>query len=111
MIGECSAFVSGTMFDNTATRSPRSGVTKINRDARNPFASSLGSPMLSDVRRAVLEFGTEIGGFGRDLDGHASGFMPIEPGNENRPIVILGSIFSGVGICGEKFFLPRHFNV
>jgi len=30
---------------------------------------------------------------------------------ENRPIVILGSIFSGVGICGEKFFLPRHFNV
>jgi len=30
--------------------------------------------MLSDVRQAALEFRTEIGGFGRDLDGHASGF-------------------------------------
>jgi hypothetical protein len=27
--------------------------------------------MLSDIRQAALEFGTEIGGFDRDLDGHA----------------------------------------
>ena len=109
LIGECSVFVSGTMFDNTpATRSLRSGVTKINRDARNPFASSLASPVLSDVRQAALEFRTEIGGFGRDLDGHASGFTPIEPRNENRPVVILGSMFSDAGYAGEIFPLPRH---
>jgi hypothetical protein len=99
LIGECSVFLSGAMFDNTAaTRSPRSGVTKINRDARNPFASSLGSPMLSDIRQAALEFGTEIGGFGRDLDGHASGFAPHRTPNENKTIVILGLIFRGRGM-------------
>src|SRR6266571_7078796 len=82
-------------------------------DGHEPFVpeilslllSSLGTRMLSDVRQAALEFRTEIGRFGRDLDGHASGFTPIEPRNENRPIVILGSMFSGVGYAAEKFSL------
>ena len=47
----------------------------------------------------------EIGGFGRDLDGHASGFTHIEPRNENRSIVILCPIFWGAGYAAEKFSL------
>ena len=67
--------------------------------------SSLGTRMLSDVRQAALEFRTEIGRFGRDLDGHASGFTPIEPRNENRPIVIFEvDFFRGLGYAGKNFF-------
>ena len=48
----------------------------------------------------------EIGGFGRDLDGHASGFTHIEPRNENRSIVILCPIFWGLGMPQKNFPLP-----
>jgi len=49
-----------------------------------------GTMFFSDARQAALDFRTEIVGFGRDLDGLASGFTSIEPLNESKAIVIRG---------------------
>jgi len=47
-----------------------------------------GTMFFSDARQAALDFRTV--GFGRDLDGLASGFTSIEPLNESKAIVIRG---------------------
>ena len=109
LICEVSVFVSGTTFDSAAAT--RSGITKIYRESRNPFRffflPDRGSPMLSDVRQAALEFRTEIGRFGRDLDGKPADSRPSRPRNENRFIVILSPSFWGLGMPGKKFPSPE----
>jgi len=69
--------------------------------------SSLGTRMLSDVRQAALEFRTEIGRFGRDLDGHASGFTPIEPPKRKQVYCDFEPDFLGAGYAGKKFPSPE----
>ena len=68
--------------------------------------SSLGTRMLSDVGQAALEFRTEIGRFGRDLDGHASGFTPIEPPKRKQVYCDFEPEFLGAGYAGKKVSLP-----
>src|SRR2546426_556945 len=62
--------------------------------------------MLSDVRQAALEFRTEIGRFGRDLDGKPADSRPSNPETKTALLRFWGRFFRGLGYAGENFSSP-----